>query len=30
VGALADIDLDEPAHYGRLERRRGGTAPPAV
>jgi hypothetical protein len=29
-GALADIDLDEPAHYGRLERRRGGAAPPAV
>jgi len=26
-GALADIDLDEPAFFGRLERRRGGTAP---
>jgi DNA-directed RNA polymerase specialized sigma24 family protein len=28
-GALADIDLDEPAFYGRLERRRGGAAPSA-
>jgi hypothetical protein len=26
-GALADVDLDEPAFYGRLERRRGGGAP---
>jgi hypothetical protein len=26
-GALADIDIDSPAHYGRLERRRGGAAP---
>jgi hypothetical protein len=26
-GALADIDLDEPAYYGRLERRRGGAQP---
>jgi hypothetical protein len=26
-GALADVDLDEPAFYGRLERRRGGAAP---
>jgi hypothetical protein len=26
-GALADIDLDEPAYYGRLEKRRGGAAP---
>ena len=25
-GALADVDLDEPAFYGRLERRRGGCA----
>jgi hypothetical protein len=28
-GALADVDLDAPAHYGRLERRRGG-APPGI
>jgi hypothetical protein len=28
-GALADVDLDEPAFYGRLERRRGGAAPSA-
>jgi hypothetical protein len=27
-GALADVDLDEPAFFGRLERRRG--ADPAV
>jgi hypothetical protein len=26
-GALADIDLDESPHFGRLERRRGGAAP---
>jgi hypothetical protein len=26
-GALADVDIDEPAYYGRLERRRGGAAP---
>jgi hypothetical protein len=26
-GALADVDLDEPAFYGRLERRRGGASP---
>jgi hypothetical protein len=26
-GALADVDLDEPAFFGRLERRRGGSAP---
>jgi hypothetical protein len=26
-GALADLDIDEPAYYGRLERRRGGAAP---
>jgi hypothetical protein len=26
-GALADVDLDEPAFFGRLERRRGGEAP---
>lgn len=28
-GALADVDLDEPAFYGRLERRRGGASPSA-
>jgi DNA-directed RNA polymerase specialized sigma24 family protein len=28
-GALADVDLDAPAYYGRLEKRRGG-ADPAV
>jgi hypothetical protein len=28
-GALADVDLDAPAFYGRLERRRGGAAPSA-
>jgi hypothetical protein len=28
-GALADVDLDEPAFFGRLERRRGGAAPSA-
>jgi hypothetical protein len=27
-GALADVDLDEPAFFGRLERRRG-SAPPS-
>jgi hypothetical protein len=27
-GALADIDLDAPAHFGRLERRRGGGSAP--
>jgi hypothetical protein len=27
-GALADVDLDEPAYFGRLERRRG--AGPAI
>jgi DNA-directed RNA polymerase specialized sigma24 family protein len=26
-GALADIDIDAPAYYGKLERRRGGAAP---
>jgi hypothetical protein len=26
-GALADVDLDEPAFYGRLERRRGQAGP---
>jgi hypothetical protein len=26
-GALADVDLDEPAFFGRLERRRGGNPP---
>lgn len=26
-GALADVDLDEPAYFGRLEKRRGGAAP---
>jgi hypothetical protein len=26
-GALADVDLDEPAFYGRLHRRRGGATP---
>jgi hypothetical protein len=26
-GALADVDLDEPAYYGRLERRRGADPP---
>jgi hypothetical protein len=25
--ALADIDIDAPAYYGRLERRRGGADP---
>jgi hypothetical protein len=28
-GALADVDLDEPAFFGRLERRRGGPAAPS-
>lgn len=28
-GALADLDLDEPAFFGRLERRRGSATPPA-
>lgn len=27
-GALADVDLDEPAFFGRLEGRRGGPPPP--
>jgi hypothetical protein len=26
-GALADVDLDQPAYFGQLKRRRGGTAP---
>jgi hypothetical protein len=26
-GALADVDLDEPAFFGRLERRRGSAGP---
>lgn len=26
-GALADVDLDEPAFFGRLERRRGQAGP---
>jgi hypothetical protein len=26
-GALADVDLDAPAYFGRLEKRRGGAAP---
>lgn len=28
-GALADVDLDAPAYFGRLERRRGGPAAPS-
>ncbi|HTR70927.1 MAG TPA: hypothetical protein VMH41_11960 [Mycobacteriales bacterium] len=28
-GALADVDLDAPEFFGRLERRRGGIAPPS-
>jgi hypothetical protein len=26
-GALADVDIDAPAYFGRLERRRGGASP---